>query len=546
MTPEGSPSVGEYLAALRRRRFLMACVAVPIMLIAMVLAIALPNVYRSHADFRLVTDRLTESVGDSGEYADQYVLSLADRVWGSAELENILREADPYPDLGENETSGMAELLDNVSVAMTTQMIIEPSAGRERTVNTGFTVSYENPSPEKAQLVAAGLGKLFIDLSRAERLTKASNKVKFYAGEADRTSHEIAEFEQQLSDFKERNFERLPETAQANIAVRGRLEQELDGVDREVRTLQQNRIFVMQQLRQAQAGPTVDSLRLLEDEYARKAAVYAENHPDVVTLRRQIESLRAAGPATGGNTLQAQLNTQRVGLAEARQRYSEDHPDIRRMMRNIETLEARISSGESPTTNITGESLQSVQLQTQLNAMDTQIAGLQGRSQQLRLRLEQFESRLGSTPEVEREYQAITRGLGTAKQQFDLMAKGRLEGEMEVAAITGGTADRFELESSPSMPREPSSPQRLAIVIVGLILATIAALTGVVAAEVLDASVRGAADVRRTLGRAPLAVVPEIHNSTYWRVRTRRVALLGGSVLIVTPVIYLLVYVLVN
>ncbi len=245
--------------------------------------------------------------------------------------------------------------------------------------------------------------------------------MKFYAGEAERTSGEIAKYDKQLADFKERNFERLPETAQANIAIRGRLEQELDGVDLQIRNLQQNRVFVAQQLQQAQAGPVVDNLRQLEDEYAKKSAIYAEDHPDVVALRRQIESLRAAGPATGGNTLQAELTAQRAALAEARQRYSEDHPDIRRMERNIQSLEARIASGESPTTNISGETLQAVQLETQLNATDTEIAGLQGRSQQLRQRLEQFESRLGSTPEVEREYQAITRGLDKSRQQFDLM-----------------------------------------------------------------------------------------------------------------------------
>ena len=216
------------------------------------------------------------------------------------------------------------------------------------------------------------------------------------------------------------------------------------------------------------------------------------------------------------------------------------------MMRNIESLEARIASGESPTTSVAGESLLTVQLGTQMNALDTQLAGLQGRGAQLRLRLEQFESRLGSTPEVEREYQAITRGLTTARQQFDQMASGRLDAEMDVAAVTGGTADRFELISSPSRPREPAAPMRLAIVIIGLFVAAMVALTAVVASEALDSRVRGAADVRRTLGRAPLAVVPEIQNSIYWRARTRRAAMLLGSMLIVTPVIYMFVYLLVK
>lgn len=546
MTSDDTPSIGDYLAALRRRRLLMVSLALPIVLVAVILAIVLPDVYRASATFRLVTDKLAESVGESGEFADQYVLSLADRVLDSENLAGVLRKADPYPEFGEDESSALAELRDNVAVKMTTQTILEPGGGRERSVNTGFVVSYDHRSAEKAQQVAAALAMSLVELSRVERLTAAVGKVEFFAGEASRTSQEIAQFERQLADFKERNFEQLPETAQANITNRGRLEQELDGVDREIRSLQQNRVFVSQQLRQAQAGPTAGNLRQLEDEYARKSAIYADSHPDIVALRRQIESLRAAGPASGGNTLRSQLETQRAILAEARQRYSEDHPDIRRMLRNIETLEARIAAGESPSINVSGESLLAVQLQTQVNALDTQLAGLQARSQELRRRLEQYELRLGSTPEVEREYQAITRGLSTARQQFDQMVGRRMDLEVNVAAIKSGAADRFQLSAAPTTPWEPVRPRRLAIVIIGLILAVIVALSAAVAAEATDPCVRGAADVRRALGHSPLAAVSEIRNSVYWRVRKRRLAMLAGSVLLATPLVCVLVYAFVN
>lgn len=542
MVSDGNPSFGEYLATLRRRRLLMICVALPIILIAVVLAIALPEIYRSTATFRLVTGQIAETAGESAEFADQYVMSLADRVLSSTNLKTIVTSTNPYPELADDNSAAASKIRENVTVAMTVQTILEPGGGRERNINTGFTVAFDHPSAAGAQKVAASLADAFIELSRGERLAATSDKVKFFAGEADRTSREIASFEKQLADFKEKNFERLPETAQANLSIRARAEQELDNVNREIRGLEQNRVFVSQQLRQAQAGPTTTNLRALEDEYARKAAVYSETHPDVVTLRRQIENLRAAGPATGGSTLQGQLDTARAALAEASQRYSPDHPDIKRMQRNIQSLEARIAAGESPTTNITGESLQAVQLQTQLNALDTQIAGLRGRDQELRGRLEQFEMRLGSTPEVEREFQAITRGLDTARRQFDQMVAGRLNSEMEVAAISGGASDRFVLTSVPGAPWEPAKPKRIAILVVGIILASSIALSGVVVAEMLDTRVRGASDIRQILGRSPLAVVPEIQNSIYWRTRTRRIAKLAASVVIATPVIYLLVY----
>jgi uncharacterized protein involved in exopolysaccharide biosynthesis len=519
----------------------MVWIGLPIVLIAAVLSIALPDMYRSTATFRLTSGQITDA-GSSAEFADQYVMSLADRVLASSNLTAITEATKPYPEYGDETGEANAELRDNVRVAMTIQTILEPRSGRERNINTGFTVDYEHPNPKKAQQVARQLAESFVTLDREERLRTSKAKVTFYAKEATRTSGEIASYEAQLAAFKEKNFERLPETAQANISIRARAEQELDNVNREIRSLEQNRVFVAQQLREAQAGTASTNLRALEEEYARVAAIYSETHPDVVTLRRQIENLRAAGPSTGANTLQGQLDTARAALNEASQRYSPDHPDIRRMQRNIETLEARIAAGESPTASLAGETLQAVQLQTQLNALNTQIAGLRGRDQELRGRLEQFEIRLGSTPEVEREYQSITRGLDTARRQFEQTVASRLNAEMEVAAITSGASDRFVLTNQPASPDEPAQPKRVAIVMVGLILAAIFALTGVVIAEMLDTRVRGAADVRKTLGLSPLAVVPVIRNSLYWRARTRRLAVLAVTMLVAAPVLYVLVY----
>jgi succinoglycan biosynthesis transport protein ExoP len=541
MATDGGPTFGEYMATLLRRRRLMVWIGLPIVLVAAVLAIALPNMYRSTATFRLTSSQVADA-DSAAEFADQYVMSLADRVLAGSNLSGIAKATKPYPEFGDDVGEASSEIRENVTVAMTVQTILEPSRGRERNINTGFTVDFKHREPKKAQAVATELAESFIKLDREERLRLSQDKVRFFAGEATRTSKEIASYEAQLAAFKEKNFERLPETAQANLSIRARVEQELDNVDREIRSLEQNRVFVAQQLREAQAGPVSTNLRALEEEYARRAAIYSETHPDVVTLRRQIENLRAAGPATGGNTLQGQLDTARAALTEASQRYSPDHPDIRRMQRNIETLEARIAAGESPTASLVGESLQAVQLQTQLNALNTQIAGLRGRDQELRGRLEQFEIRLGSTPEVEREYQAITRGLETGRRQFEQRVAGRLNAEMEVAAITSGASDRFVLTNKPGAPWEPAEPKRIAIMIIGLILAAIAALSGVVVAEMLDTRVRGAADIRQSFGSTPIAVVPVIHNSVYWRERTRRLATLAVTVVVAAPLLYVLVY----
>jgi hypothetical protein len=75
------------------------------------------------------------------------------------------------------------------------------------------------------------------------------------------------------------------------------------------------------------------------------------------------------------------------------------------------------------------------------------------------------------------------------------------------------------------MPGGPSKPERLAILLIGLVASVVLALTLTVAAEALDPKVRGARDVRELLGVSPLVAIPAIRNSrsrrrNAWRLMT--------------------------
>jgi uncharacterized protein involved in exopolysaccharide biosynthesis len=250
-----------------------------------------------------------------------------------------------------------------------------------------------------------------------------------------------------------------------------------------MQALRRERVFLMAQLQQARsAAPETASLRQLEEEYRRKSTQYDESHPDMISLRRQMDQLRSGG-STAGMTLQQQLQMQRSILSEARQRYSEDHPDIKRINRTIQSLEARIASGENAQRTLSSDSPMAMQLQTQLNATDSQLAALQARSMELRTKLNDLEGRLSAAPEVEREYQSVTRDLASARAKYEELLKRQMDAEVSEAAIAGGTADKFRVASMPGTPREPAKPQRIAIFVVSLVLGIAFGLTAVILAQ---------------------------------------------------------------
>jgi succinoglycan biosynthesis transport protein ExoP len=517
--PETS-GFGDYLAILRKRRKLLFMIGLPIVAIGVALAIALPDVYRSQGEIEIEgaqalkanPNSLTQDPDDT-PYADQYVRSLSTLVLSDRNLTKLLNQHQLYDDQASDPEGALDKLSSDIKVDIVTVPILDPNTGRERDVVTAFSVAYDNPKPKRAQEGAEWLVNSFLEENRNDRQRQAAGKAKFFAREAERMRVHVAGLEAKLADFKQKNAGKLPELNEMNMNVMDRTENDIQNLESQMQALRRERVFLVAQLQQARAaGPESGNLRALEDEYNRKSIQYDQSHPDLIMLRRQIDQLRQGG-STSGMSLRAQLQQQRSILAEAKQRYSEDHPDVQRIARNIQALEARIAAGETSDRSLSADSPMAMQLQTQLNATDTQIAALQARAMELRTKLSGLEGRMSAAPEVERDYQAVTRDLASARAKYDELLKRQMDAEVSEAAIAGGTADKFRIKSSPKTPDEPAKPQRIAIVIIAVVLGLIASFTSIIMAQLMDQTVRGARDVQDILGVAPLTSVPVIQRS---------------------------------
>jgi len=530
MEAERNASFQEYSQVLKRRRKLALRIGLGAVLIAIVVAFVLPTLYRSSAVFELRAD---DQLRNSGDYADRYVSALNDAVLSADNRNAVLKDIPLYPQYKDDPGAAYEALANNLNVRMVTEKILDPQSGRERDINTGFTVSFDHGNPELAKRAAEWFANAFVTVSRRDSANSVKDQSKFLDAEAERTRKHISQLEVQLADFKKKNFDQLPESTQTNMNFRAQADQELNGAERDIRALQQQKIFLMQQLQQARAAnPDSQMLYSLEDEYRRKQSSYDENHPDMVALRRQIDSLKRGTASSGTPSLKEQLATQKAILADTRQRYSDEHPDVKRLKRDIASLEARIAAGgksAQAASDASNETMVSMQLQSQIHATDTQIAALQGRANELRTRLSELDTRLASTPQVERDYEALTRDLGTARQQYDQLLTKRMEADVQAASMLAGTADRFRLIQPPLTPDQPAKPKRLAILLVGVVGGLMAGLIGALVAEMLDTTVRGTADVRKLLEVTPLAIIPDMHakHTHWWRWRRGTVASLA-------------------
>ena len=538
------------IASLRRRQMLVLGVGVPIFVGAALLAFTLPKTYSSAAVFRFEKAAITDlqgsgNHGNSDDYIDQYVSKLKDSVFDEDSLAAIAKQLGLYPELQDKPGAAVVKLGRNLHLDMLKEKILDPQSGHEKDINSGFQVSYDSRTPENAQKVSQMVADQFISVSRQLRHDRETATAAFIETEAEGYRGQIASLESKLADFKQQHISDLPESAQTNLSSKDRTEQDIANIDEQIRTLQQNQTFLQSQLQENQANPDNETLRRLEDEYARKKITYDENHPDMVALRREIEVLKRGGDLQGGS-LKSQLETEREILVETRQRYSEDHPDVRRIQRTISTLEARIAAGEKADKPIAPTNPIVVQLRTQLTGNANQLASLEGRKAELRDKLEHIQRLLVASPQVEKEYEVLTRDVTLARDKYDELLKQKMDADFTAAASLAGRGDEFHLIMAPALPSSPSKPSRPGILVLGAIIAAIFSAGAAFLAEAVDPNVRGRRDLTELLDISPIAVVPEIQNSVSRRLRFRQLATMAVCLLVAVPVMYLIVRVAVQ
>jgi hypothetical protein len=323
----------------------------------------------------------------------------------------------------------------------------------------------------------------------------------------------LSSIEQEIATFKKVNQAALPELNQFNLADLQRtsveletLEARLASIARRVTDIDVHRaqITPWKELLDSNGAPLMsdqESLYALQTEYRQKRSQLQDTHPDLINLRQKIEYLESAVGA-------------RSDATGAGQRVP-DNPAYLVLESQRETLLAEQTS-------------------------------LKQQAEVAKRRLGDLQQILAISPNVEREYLALQRRYQDIKTRYqDIVAKEsavelseRVELEQE-----GG---RFELLEPADLPEVRSSPNRTALLAVGLMLSAAAGLALVAMLEVLDRKIYDEKQLEAVTNEPPFAVVPYIVNSIdYEKPSGVKLGLiLGGCTLIF--VLIALNYVLLN
>jgi uncharacterized protein involved in exopolysaccharide biosynthesis len=532
----------EYVGILRRRKREIFLPAAGILLLAILAAFLLPVVYRAPATILIESQDVPETFVEATvrkELAEQVqgvMLRVLDKdtLLGIVDSHNLF--LDERDELLPAQLAGMLRGSIGMEIAQFQAVKSEDTA----TATMAIQVYADLDEPVAAADVSNEIAELFLEQDRAMRQEEAESVYNFLQGEGEKLNSVIEELEQKLATFKVGNLNQLPELKDFNMRLYEQTEGKLERTEEEIRSLEDRKLNLEAQMavtnpygtlyadpdKTLLSGPA--RLRTLLTEYLRVSSQYTPNHPDVIKLRREINSLEGqVGGSSKASSLVNKLTVTREQLSELKQKYSSEHPDIVKLNRTIPALERELREFTEAQLSADGEAASPtnpayVSLRTQLDTVNANLRAKYEQKTSLQSKLVEYEKRVSQTPLVEREYLTLSRGYDNATKKYKEIKDKQLEAQLALGLEGESKAQRLILVRGARVPTAPYSPNRPAFIAIGLVLGLIIGVGVATIAEYSDENVRGKRGVVDVFGAPPLATIPYIENNLDIAERSRR------------------------
>ena len=211
-----------------------------------------------------------------------------------------------------------------------------------------------------------------------------------------------------------------------------------------------------------------------------------------------------------------QLTRLRSELALANEKYSDDHPDVIKLKKAVAALGNSIKSttaGSQPAPFKKPENPAYISSQTQIEATLSELKSARSKRNELKSKMSSYETRLEQTPQVEREYLDLGRDHENSLRRYQELKAKQSEAQVAQELEKDSKGERFSLIDPPQLPEKPNSPNRPAILLLGVILSMGGGVAYAGVLESLDSSIKSSKELVNVLKAPLLSVIPYIENA---------------------------------
>lgn len=468
-TQEEEQGASGFLAALPtillHRRWIIIIPAVLAIVGGLIAAFVIHPVYQSSATVLIESPQLPEDLigptSGSQQMNDaigQRVARARERVLSRMDLIRLIRAYNLYPN--EQRVMPLSRIVDKMRADTTIRALsseIQINNGNRRNLGLANTIAIEVAFQYDDAQKAQVIAQQFVDrFLEADATTQASQAIDA----VNFLTEQANGIQSKITEIENRITQIQSENGTVLVLGQstGDRSTDLSRIDAQIAGIQAEN----SRLATTKGSGTQDSgVAAAEAQLRTAQARFSESHPDVIAAKAQLDAARRMASQSGGaDPVAAQLASNRAQLA------------------SLERARALLSS------------------------QSANVSAAQARAPALAAQVDQ----LGKQADALREQ---SRGIGTRLQAAQIQA--RMESEQK--------GERLTLADPPVVPDAPIRPNR-PVIIAGSILGGLAfGLVLALLVELILHPIRGIPALKRTLGEAPLAVIPDFDSKPSWIAR---------------------------
>lgn len=363
---------------------------------------------------------------------------------------------------------------------------------------TAFRVSFSAHDPILAKKVTNELTQLFIGENNRVREEQSQGTTHFIEQQLEDARVALAAQEAKVKQFESMHEGALPSQQASNLQILSGLQGQLQNQQDALNTAKQQRVYFQTSI---------------------------EQYKNLHAAGRSID-----GAPTGVAALDQQLNSLQTQLTDLSSHYTDSYPDVQKVKAQIakterqkqELLAAPKTGSKQANETESGPLLQ---LQSQLQANQLEIASRERGIAGLEARINEYQGRLNSEPATEQQLDDITRGYEQSKANYNDLLKKKNNSVMATSMEQMQQGERFTMLDPPSLPIKPDFPNRLKFCGFGIVAGLGLGCLVVFFLEFFDDRIHGEKELKAMLPINVMAEIPEIQSPLDQEKRKRRMVL---------------------
>jgi hypothetical protein len=167
----------------------------------------------------------------------------------------------------------------------------------------------------------------------------------------------------------------------------------------------------------------------------------------------------------------------------------------------------------------------------------------------LQAKINENESAMMQTPEVEQGLDALIRDRDMAQRKYEELRNKKMNAQISQSLESENKTEHFLLLEPPLLPEKPFKPNRLKILVLGFFFAVVSSASAVMVLESIDKRISGIEALTQVLGYRPLVVIPYIpieEELVHRKLMFKRAIIAAVATLIVAVVAFHFLYMPLN